>query len=163
MLTADRVRYLLHYNPETGHFVWLLDRSGTKRAGRRAGCLRPDGYRFIATDGGGYYEHRLAWLYVTGEWPAARLDHINGQRDDNRFENLRVASLSENMRNRKTNYTSTTGLKGVQPRKSGRWAARIMVDGGRRIHIGTFDTAEEAHAAYCVAAERHHGEFARVE
>lgn len=94
MLTAERLRELLSYDPETGWFTWRVTRSSNGRAdaGSRAGALRSDGYRHVTVDQHKYKEHRLAWLYMTGKWPEADLDHKNNTRDDNRFSNLRAAS-----------------------------------------------------------------------
>lgn len=94
-LTAETVRALLDYSGDTGHFRW-------KETGKPAGGLQDKGYRIIEIGGTPYYAHRLAWLYTHGVWPEADLDHINRNRDDNRIENLRDVSRSENNRNRRS-------------------------------------------------------------
>lgn len=162
--TAERVRELLRYEPDTGHFYWLAD-VGLARVGARAGYVKQaanDGYVYIGIDRGQYVAHRLAWLYVHGDWPSMGLDHINGNRTDNRIDNLRLATVAQNGWNRKAQRSSTSGFKGVTfHRKSGRWQAAIRYQGGPR-HLGLFDTAEQAHAAYVDAANRLFGEFARA-
>lgn len=128
---------------------------------------------FTADDGSGYRQgrifgkafraHRVAWAITHGEWPSYEIDHINGDRSDNRINNLREASRMENARNRGANINSPSGLKGVSwSKSSGKWRARITA-GGPENNLGFFDTAEDAHAAYCVAANKLHREFARTE
>lgn len=102
----------------------------------------------------------MAWLYVYGEWPDFEIDHINGDAHDNRICNLRRATHQQNMANSKVRAHNASGLKGVQRHTlSRKWRARIQVS-GRTIHIGLFDTKEEAHEAYMRAARFHFGEFA---
>ena len=158
-LTAARLRELLNYDPETGIFYWREKRRPRIKAGDRAGTFGVIGYRQIIIEGGHYTEHRLAWLYVHGEWPS-EIDHKNGVRDDNRIANLRIATRSQNVQNIAGFSTNRSGFKGVG-RHNGRWRARIAV-GCRSIWLGHFKTAEDAYAAYCEAAHKYHGEFARV-
>ncbi len=158
-LTAERLREVLSYDPETGIFTRLIDR-GKFKAGERAGSVSPTGYRVIGVDRALVLEHRLAWLCVYGEWPDGEIDHINRIRVDNRIENLRLAH-GQNARN--IVGRGASGFKGVYQFKPGqKWRARIFYDGKLR-HLGSFDTPEEAHAAYCAAAIRHHGVFANAE
>lgn len=161
----------LSYDPETGIFVWRHDirlKTGALRiaAGDRAGSAHPRGYRqiqIVLDDKPiGMKEHRLAWLFVHGEWPADQIDHINGDRADNRIANLREATNSQNMMNRKLNANSQSGIKGVSfHRGSQRWRARLQYE-GKRIHLGDFKNKEAAQIAYEAAAKRHFGEFARL-
>jgi len=156
-LTADRLRVLLHYDPLTGIFVWLMG----QRAGQRAGRLTSGGYRQITIEGTPYVAHHLAWLYVKGEWPADEIDHENCVRDDNRFANLREATRRQNNMNARTRRDNTSGLKGASFDKDcGRWKAQIC-HAGRQRHLGLFDSAAEAHAAYCKAATAIDPDFAR--
>jgi hypothetical protein len=106
-----------------------------------------------------YSAHRLAWLYVYGEWPSDQIDHINRNRSDNRIANLRIATPTQNQANRSVCKRNTTGFKGVtvDPR-TGRFRAKIRVN-GKRTHIGVFDSAEEAGAAYVAASRRVYGDF----
>jgi hypothetical protein len=157
MLTHERLLEVLDYDPETGVFRWKVSPRGNVCAGDVAGCLGGRGYAAIGVDLALYRAHRLAWFYVTGEWPQGAVDHVNGRRDDNRFSNLRVVSNAINSQNlRRAHSDSRTGLLGVYPhKKSGRFQSRIMV-GGARKHLGTFETAQEAHAAYLAAKRQLH-------
>ncbi len=162
-LTAERLREVLDYNPATGVFRWRIDRGRMAPAGGAAGSVHVSGCRHIRIGGRSYKAHRLAWLYVTGVWPVADIDHINRKPDDNKAVNLREATRRQNMGNSKRYVSNKSGLKGVgykadNPRKKP-WAARINVAGKTR-HIGYFMTAEAAHAAYLAAALKHFGEFA---
>jgi hypothetical protein len=161
MLTQAQLREVLDYDPETGVFTRLV-RGGRCLVGEVAGYARPDGYRIIQVKGRNYRASRLAWLWMTGEWPAVYVDHINCVRDDNRWSNLRPASETQNMGNARKRADNTSGLKGVcWDAERGKWKAQIGV-GGRSKGIGRFDTLEEAHAAYIAAAEKRFGEFARA-
>lgn len=158
MLTAERVRELLDYEPETGAFTWRANRSNVK-AGSRAGCARADGYRGIRIDGRRYHEHRLAFLWMTGEWPAADVDHINGATGDNRWYNLRAASRSQNMVNSRMRRNNSSGTRGVAWHAAARkWVANISVD-GRTKYLGIYETKEAAAAAYARAMVARHAEF----
>lgn len=142
MITPDRLREVLAYDPDTGQFHWRVRGRGKyKRPGAHAGHY--DGrYVTMRVDGRKYYAHRLAWVYVHGVWPDGDIDHINEDKSDNRISNLRPASRSQNMLNvSRASERSQSGVRGVSPRR-GRWRATIS---GR--HIGDFDTIEEAAAA----------------
>ena len=173
-LTAEYLRSILDYDPETGLFTWR-ERPDTdlpwnrKYAGKRAGTLRsysagkPGKYVVIMINGKNYLAHRLAWLWVKGEWPPGDLDHRDGNGANNAIENLRPAACWQNLANQGLSRANTTGFKGVTLRKStGRYVAQIHVHGKNR-HLGYFDSPEEAHAAYRKAAREHFGEFARFE
>jgi len=159
-ITQERLRYLLNYDPDTGKFTWLHPTSNRVAAGRQAGNLDSLGYIQISLDGRDYRGHRLAWLYMTGKIPEAEVDHVNRDRSDNRWANLRVATREENARNRVAYKNNKTGLKGVS-RKGSRYSAKIWMDGASRL-IGWFDTPEEAHDAFRVASNENFGEFARA-
>jgi hypothetical protein len=158
MITAEHLRELLNYDPATGVFIWKERRKGV-RVGAVAGSIYSTGYRAIKIDQRHYLAHRLAWLYVRGEWPIVDIDHINRQRADNRITNLRPATRSQNQANVPIWRTSSSGYRGVTRRRSGRWGAGINAH-GRRIELGTFGTPEEASAAYRAAAVAHYGKFA---
>lgn len=149
----------LSYDPDTGTFTWRIKPRGAKR-GQAVGGLDGKGYWRISLENSRYLAHRLAWFYVHGEWPQAEIDHINHNPLDNRIANLRPATRSQNASN--TRGWSKTGLKGIgfHP-KNGKWAARIARD-GKRVSLGYFNTAEEAHAAYAAASPIIHGEFGFV-
>ncbi len=162
MITQDRLRKLLSYNTETGNFTWLVTRRPQTPAGSRANFRNADGYVFIRIDRVGYMAHKLAWLYMFGELPAAQIDHINGMRDDNRIANLRLATPSENGRNRGATASNTSGVKGVTwHKRDQRWQAQIGHN-GYHVHLGYFTDLAAATAAYEAAASRLHGEFARI-
>ena len=161
-LTADRLKHLLNYDPEDGTFTWKVAPSNFIKSGHVAGSIDSYGYRQIKIDGVTYLAHRLVWFYRYGTWPVSEVDHINCSRDDNRFSNLREANRSQNTQNARKRTASKSGLKGVSwHRGMGQWAARISAQ-GRRMHLGYFKTQTEAHIAYCAAAERLHGKFART-
>jgi hypothetical protein len=150
---------VLDYNPETGEFTWKVRTSNRARMDGPAGSLhRPTGYWFISVDGRMYKGHRLAFLHMTGAWPSDQIDHINGERADNRWQNLREADARINQQNlRAARSNSESGLLGVykNDKKEKPWRACIKVDGKWR-QIGNFRTTEEAHAAYLAAKRQHH-------
>lgn len=154
-ITTDRLRELVDYDQETGLFSWRFGRVGAKK-GVICGSPHPKNrYIGICLDYKRYLAHRLAWMYVYGAWPSASLDHIDGNRANNRIDNLRLADHSINNENRHSARSdSTTGLVGVEVSRD-RFIARIQVK-GKRIGLGTFDTAEDAHAAYIEAKKRLH-------
>ena len=168
-LSAEFVRAALTYEPINGLFRWKRRRDRSKRWNNRyAGTIAGQiscGYRLIELDRaaghGAYRAARLAWLYMTGEWPSDQIDHINGQRGDDRWENLRAADNAQNNSNRGAQSNNKAGVRGVS-RWGNRWKVRIRVK-GTDYKVGAFDTIEEAAAAYAEAAVRLHGDFARVE
>lgn len=145
--SAERLRELLHYDPATGVFTRLVRTSNRIKVGDVAGSANSEGYIRICVEGSEYYAHRLAWLYTTGLWPKEQIDHINGVRDDNKWSNLREATVAQNQQNlRKARNGNKCGLLGVSEHY-GRWRAKIKVNGSQ-INIGTFDTPIDAHEAY---------------
>lgn len=158
MLTQERLRGLLRYDPETGVFTSLVNR-GPLAPGDVVGTPHHSGYKQIRVDGRIYLAHRLAWLYVHGEFPPGDIDHINRNKQDNRIVNLRPATRSENNFNAPVRRHNVAGIKGVRRTKNGsRWEARARIAGHER-SLGTYDTPEEASAAYQSFARHHHGEF----
>ena len=159
---AEYIRERLDYDPENGVFVWkpktlngLHGRaiSGTMSfnaniAGTIAGSANGGGYLSIGLFGRNYKSHRLAWLYVYGKWPAGQIDHINGIGHDNRMKNLRDVPRAENTKNIRSRVNST-GVPGVSAHY-GKFRARISINGKRK-HLGSFDTSDEALAAYRAA------------
>lgn len=163
-ISQERLRELLFYNPLSGSFTWRAKSSPFSRAnlGAIAGFINY-GYRVIKVGGKAYQAHRLAWLYMTGEWPKAEIDHINLNRADNRFNNLREATRSQNFANRRVMPDSVSGLKGASWRAGRRrnvWRS-ILTHNGDRHYLGSFDCPAAAHFAYVVASELAFGEFAR--
>lgn len=159
-LTAERLQEILSYDPDTGKFACKVSR-GALRAGAPAGTQRQGRpYVILSIDGEKHYAHRLAWLYIYGEWPAMHLDHINGNPADNRIFNLRLATSAQNNANSSKRRRNRSGYKGVT-RYHSKWAAHIYKN-GRSIYLGAFPTREEAHAAYVQKARELFGEFARA-
>lgn len=160
-LTVDRLKQVAKYHPTTGVFVRRTYGGGVK-PGERMGSVDVNGYVIISIDDKTHKAHRLAWLYMYGEWPSKDIDHRDNCGDHNWIDNLRVATVSENKANSKVYKNNTSGFKGVRYyRWNGKWLARIGA-GKKRIHLGYFSTREEAAEAYAIAAEKYHGEFARV-
>lgn len=166
MLTVGRLKELFRYDPETGEFTRLVHASSNARAGDVIrGCKAKNGYLTIRADNKLYYAHRLAWLYVHGKWPSANedIDHINGDRTDNRITNIRRASRTENNRNRRAaNKNSQSGHIGIHfSSRHGKWIAHVTVD--RKFKsLGYFDTLDQAIAARQAGEARYFGSFRRV-
>ena len=159
MLTAERLREVLHYCPETGEFTIKVSRgSRTAPVGAKTGTINKNGYVVIGIDSKVYYAHRLAWLYMTGEWPSSReIDHRDLDRSNNKWINLRQASSSQNKGNKKVRMDSRSGIKGVMISRNGKgWVVRAA-----RRHIGTFYSIEDSRAAYDNEARNFFGEFTR--
>lgn len=165
MLDASRLRSILHYNPETGVMVWLKPSPyHAEKAGQLAGSPTPSGcgkaYVNISIDGKKHKRSRLAWLYMTGEQPSLQIDHINGDSLDDRWSNLRQATATQNAWNHHKRAKRSDLPMGVRVNaSSGRFAARIAVNKAM-MSLGTFDTPQEAAAAYQEARERFYGDFA---
>jgi hypothetical protein len=149
---------ILEYNPRTGEFFWRIS-IATVHAGDRAGSIYANGYRYIQMEGVDYRAARVAWFMMTGEDPVVFVDHLNRIRDDDRFDNLRLATNSQNQANAWWS-TNTSGFKGVTWQKSrGQWAASITIDNKQKF-LGRFNTRVEAAKAYRNAAVDAWGEFA---
>lgn len=162
-LTQDRLREVLHYDPEIGVFTWTMPRRGVV-VGRDCGRLsKQHGYRDIGIDYVLYRAHRLAFLYMTGCWPVGDVDHINGNKADNRWSNLREATRSQNCSNVKiVKRRNTSGLLGVTWDKTRNlWRAQIRKD-GRKVNLGRFKEREDAALAHDRAAIAAFGEFATL-
>lgn len=160
---SKELRELLRYEPETGAFTWKERAGGypqwnARYAGKPAGRVTARGYVVLKIFERPYYAHRLAWLCAYGRWPQAEIDHINGDKSDNRLSNLRECQSAENKANRDT---SRGDRRGIRLRPSGRWEAIITVANKQRF-LGTFASEEGARAAYRAAAQRAFGRFARV-
>lgn len=156
MLTQKRLKELLKYDRATGVFTRRIDSGKRWKSGEVAGWThKHNGYVYIRVDGREYFAHRAAWLYVTGEWPSKDIDHIDGEKTNNRFANLREVSESVNAENQKRAHKDTrSGVLGVYP-VGDRWKAMIVIDKAP-VYLGTFDTIQEASAAYLSAKRLHH-------
>lgn len=143
-LTVEELKNDLHYNPDTGAFTRLVSRSGVS-AGKLAGGLNAKGYFRVKVFNKTYAGHRVAWLYMTGELPSDQIDHINHDRGDNRFINLRQVDNSENQKNSNLSPRSTTGFTGVmQDKASLRWRGQVTVEGKRvSKRFSSFNAAKE--------------------
>jgi len=165
---------VIRYDPLTGHLFWLSrpvemfggydpERAMLLWNGRYAGKQA-----FVCLDGYGYFcgglfgksvkAHRVAWAVYYGRWPEGEIDHIDGDRSNNRISNLRLSTREGNTRNTNVGHGSSS-FRGVQKKPNGKFAAKIRYN-GKAHHIGTFKTEEEAAAAYILKAKEHHGEFA---
>lgn len=173
-ITREVLLQYLDYDESTGAFKWKKRelasfsraQNGISWNGRYAGkpafnYIGVGGYRSGKFQGIKLYAHRVAWMYLYGEWPLGDVDHINRNRSDNRKENLRLATRSENIRNSTMHFDSPVGYKGVRKHRSipGLYEARIYIN-KKMVRIGKFNSAIEAREAYIAAAEKHFGEFA---
>lgn len=163
--TAERVRELLRYDPESGVFTRRIRTStnGTSNVGDIAGGFKGNGYVVIKIDGKQQQAHRLAWVYMTGEWPENDIDHINGVKTDNRWANLRAATRSENIINAGKPITNTSGFKGVSWHKGRgkKWKAQIQFK-GKSFTLGYFDDPELAALCYAGASRILYGDFSHA-
>lgn len=158
-ITHERLKEVLLYDPETGIFTrrvkrrkWGID--------TRVGTPLNSMYWAINVDRKLYLAHRLAWFYVYGEWPPKDIDHINRDRQDNRLANLRLAVRSQNNFNAKR-AIGRTGFRGVYyDSRRKKYTVRPWIYCERR-SLGSYDTAEEAHAVYMAVVKERHGEFFR--
>ena len=161
MITQQELKEALHYDSETGKFTWLSRRGSNALKGSVAGTVIKKGYRTISVGGAQRLAHRLAWLYVHGVCPELQIDHINGDKDDNRLVNLRLATNAQNHCNRGKNVNNRSGYKGVCKKAGANiWIAYAMV-AGKTKYLGSFKTPEDASVAYETFAAKTHGEFYR--
>lgn len=160
-LSAERLHALLRYDPTTGLFTRIV--APGKRGdllGATAGSPQHQGYILIAVDGRKYKAHRLAWLYMTGAWPAGAVDHINQVKDDNRWSNLREATKAQNEQNKPVRPHNSSGATGVYWNKAAsKWQAYITVS-GENLYLGIFADKSAAIAARRAAEDKHFGAFA---
>jgi hypothetical protein len=151
----EHILAALRYEPETGNFYWAQRVAIAIAVGDRAGRVGPKGYRILRFKGMRYQEHRLAHLFMTGDWPSGVIDHINGAKDDNRWSNLRDVSISMNQQNRRgAQSNNRLGVHGVSMR-NGRFAARIKV-AGKLKWLGSHEKLEQAIAAVNAGKREHH-------
>jgi hypothetical protein len=159
--SQEKLLCLFDYDNKSGLLIWKHKKHSTS-SGKIAG-YKSRGYIKIQIDGLEFMAHRIIWKIVTKFDPShMQVDHINGNKSDNRFLNLRLASNAENAMNRSISARNTTGYKGVSySNHRKKWVATIRID-GKSIYLGGYQTAEIAHMAYCKAAKELHGDFARV-
>jgi hypothetical protein len=157
-LTQERLKELIHYDPEIGVFTWLVDR-GPARKGALAVCICCEGYLHIRVDGVLWKAHRLAFLYMTGSFPEGFIDHADGDESNNKWVNLRPATQAQNQQNTPRRPVSKSGYKGVcwfSPARM--WVAKIQANGTQHT-LSYFKCPREAAHAYNKAAIELHGEF----
>jgi hypothetical protein len=146
MLTQEELKEYLHYDPETGIFTWIKSAGNGVKVNDVAGSLQNTGYLYIGIRSQLYYAHRLAWLYMYSRWPVEEIDHINGNKKDNRICNLRDVTKRKNLSNReihrKGKLVGTTFMN-----STGKWKAQIYAE-NRIFFIGYFSTEIDAHRAY---------------
>lgn len=158
-LDLERLMEVLAYDQDAGVFRWKVAR-GKRLAGDVAGTESTKGYWQIKVFQKVIEAHRLAWFFVHGVWPSHEVDHINCNKKDNRICNLRPANRSQNCANSHRRPWNQTGFKGVT-RQGKKFSAQITLN-TKVYHLGVFETAEDAHAAYVSAATAAHGDFARA-
>jgi hypothetical protein len=166
-LTVERLKEVILYTPHDGNLTWLTG----QKTGHIAGRIDRTGYRRIRIDNKTYAGHRLAFLYMKGEWPKDQIDHIGkpnmtdeewfANKSDNRWQNLREATRSQNSANTPRSKNNKVGLKGVYLYPNGKFKTQINID-GKRVSLGYFTDPLLAHTRYCEKLQEIHGEYARV-
>jgi hypothetical protein len=155
MTTVEHIRSVLDYNPQTGEFTWKAHSRRPDLVGKRAGSPTNTGYWAIAIHNQKRLAHRLAWFYVTGIWPSKHIDHIDGDKKNNSFANLREVDRFGNLQNmRRPTKANKSGFLGVS-KHQGKWIMQIMTN-GQSVRQSGFDTPEKAHQAYLEAKRKHH-------
>ena len=158
---AEDLWELFSYNPLTGNLHYRVRTANHLQVGDAVKGIDSNGYRRAGIKGTNYRAHRLVWTWISGEDPQElRIDHKNGDTLDNRLWNLRKATVAQNAANSRRYQTNTSGFKGIS-KSYGKWQAAIRCNGVKK-SLGVFSTPEEAHQAYCEAAKRLHGDFARL-
>jgi len=157
-LTREYLRKILYYNELTGNFIWRVHVSDRTPVGTIAGTNRSNKCIIITIDLKKYRAHRLAWLYMTGDWPKKNIDHKDRNPLNNAWVNLREATVQQNCFNCGIRSHSKTGFKGVHREITGRYSANATIN-GKRHYIGVFDTPEEAHEAFKTFIKPIHGDF----
>ena len=156
-MTKEEAIQAVKYDRNTGNF-WRARDSARTKIGYAVGYKNQDGYMVAKIGCRRYMLHRVAWLIEYGAWPEGEIDHINGNRADNRIENLRVVSRSQNMMNSRAKSTNKLGIKGVRQMPNGMFQARITRD-RKCHHLGTFSSFQEATRAWQAAADQIHGDY----
>lgn len=155
-LTQERLKQVVSYDKDTGNFIRILKAKGTV-VGRVLGYKKSNGYIALSIDGQKYFAHRLAWLYVHGDFPKHDIDHIDGNRENNKIENLRDVQRTVNLQNLKKakSHNKSTRILGVYIHANGKFTSRISVN-KKDIYLGLFETADQAQQAYLQAKQQFH-------
>jgi hypothetical protein len=154
-LTLERVKDVVDYQSISGEFVWKISPTSSVAVGSRAGSVHSSGYKIITIDGTRVRAHRLAWFYNHGVWPSNGMDHINGQKLDNRLENLRDSTASVSSFNRGRPSNNTSGIVGVRWDKRGKkWRASITIK-HKDVYLGAYDNVRDAQAARAKAERKY--------
>lgn len=148
VISLDRLREIINYDKETGQLKAKVRRGAHCSIGDLLGSIGSHGYLELRIDSILYLAHRLAWFYMTGMWPTHQIDHINGNRTDNRWVNLREVTHSENSQNRREKFRGVYKVQNT-------WFSQIGVN-GRTIYLGSFTTPEQARLAYMEAKGKYH-------
>jgi hypothetical protein len=160
ILTQEELKSQLHYDPDTGIFTRLVS-AKNKLLGVVSNGTTSTGYIKISVFGVSYFSHRLAWLYMFGDFPEDMIDHVNGIKTDNRLKNLRIANKKENARNYGLPKNNTSGSKGVYWSKDrNKWYSKCELN-GVQYHLGMFINKDDAIIARADFAKKHYGEFYR--
>ena len=155
MITSDHIKSILSYDPASGIFKWVSHKRRPDLVGKIAGSPTNMGYWAIAINNKKMLAHRLAWLYMTGSFPTDHIDHKDGNKQNNSFQNLREVTRFGNLQNmRKAKKSNVSGFLGVCAHQ-GKWLMQIMYN-GKRFRKSGFNTPEEAHQAYLEAKRKHH-------
>lgn len=158
--SLSRIHELLRYEPETGKLFWKISTSNRVRAGSEAGTISKIGYRYVSIDGHRALAHRLIFFMQNGVWPSESIDHMDNDRLNNRWSNLRECNRTVNAENKKSALSNNKlGILGVSPSR-GRFKAQIQVSGKNKF-IGRYDSVEEAQKAYLDAKSKLHKGFAK--
>lgn len=161
LLTQEKMKSVIRYNPDTGIFIWLVG-NNKRKAGDIAGGIGAAGYWMIGVSGKRYYAHMLAWLYMTGEFPTVGIDHKDRCKTNNKWDNLRLATKAQNSANTEIMSTNKSGYKGVSwHRDLYKWQVHIRINGKSK-YLGVYTSKEEAAQVYRNAAIREHGEFVNM-
>ena len=163
MITQTELKEKLYYNPDTGEFIWKIS-TGRSKIGSVAGTKYnpkyPDAATLIRIDNKCYNAHRLVWLYMTGHWPEKHIDHIDHNPHNNKWNNLRAADVYQNLANKKKHSNNKSGYKGVYWCNVKKKYISEICHHYKKLYLGSFDNAIDAHNAYCVAANKLKGDFA---
>lgn len=162
-ISQEELKEVLDYNPDTGVFRWKIYRASNAKVGDVAGCIhKVNGYHEIGYNYQVYKAHRLAWIYAYGSIPEyIQIDHIDGNRANNRISNLRPCSNAENQKNRKIGKDNTSGYKGVSwNTRLGKWVVNVGLN-NKRIYLGGYVDKAEAITVHKTFCEEHHGKFYR--